>query len=375
MITGTSRSTSKNGTVEVKSVIRCAVYTRQSVADDLQFNSLDMQRQSSLAFIESQRGQGWEPVDTRYDDHGVSGGTLQRPAFTQLMKDIENGLVDAVVVYRLDRLSRSLIDFVHLLDFFEEHGTTFASVSEQFNTDTPIGRFTLNILMGISQLERESIAARTRDKMGASRRKGLWTGGRAMLGYDAVKKKLVVNQDEATRVREIFELFTRLGSLTATMEELRHREWKSKTNRVYDKESLRRLLTSPLYIGKVSYRGEVYDGAHEPIVSEKVWKAAQRKLKRPEKRAKAMSRNKTGALLRGLMKCGGLWIVHGAALQREEPTTVRELRLCEIPEGRSRRLSWEQGPGQGDGRVHHRQDQRYRPGFRPRGRRAQGRRG
>ena len=189
--------------------VRCAVYTRKSSEEGLEqeFNSLDAQREACEAYVASQKAEGWLLVPDRYDDGGFSGGTLERPALKRLLADIERGLVDVVVVYKIDRLSRSLTDFAKLVDAFEAHGVTFVSVTQAFNTTTSMGRLTLNILLSFAQFEREVIGERIRDKVAASKARGMWMGGKVPLGYDVRDRKLVVNQAEAARVRRVFELF------------------------------------------------------------------------------------------------------------------------------------------------------------------------
>ncbi|MBX6322411.1 MAG: recombinase family protein, partial [Rhodospirillaceae bacterium] len=196
--------------------LRCAVYTRKSTEEGLEqaFNSLDAQREACEAYILSQKVEGWVLVPDRYDDGGYSGGTLERPALKRLLADIEAGRVDVVVVYKIDRLSRSLMDFARLVEVFDRHSVTFVSVTQSFNTTTSMGRLTLNVLLSFAQFEREVIGERIRDKFAASRKKGLWMGGHPPLGYDVRDRKLVVNEAEAARVRMIFERFTKVGSAT-----------------------------------------------------------------------------------------------------------------------------------------------------------------
>ena len=202
---------------------RVAIYTRKSVSEGLDqaFNSLDAQREAVEGYVRSQEGAGWRALPERYDDGGYSGATTDRPAFQRLVADIAARRVDVVAVYRLDRLSRSLVDFAGLMRDFEERGVAFVSVTERFDTSTPMGRMVLNLLATFAQFERETIAQRTRDKVGASRRRGMWTGGRPVLGYDVVDKRLVVNPREADEVRRIFDLYLDLGGVTAVVEELR----------------------------------------------------------------------------------------------------------------------------------------------------------
>jgi DNA invertase Pin-like site-specific DNA recombinase len=196
--------------------LRCAVYTRKSTEEGLAqaFNTLDAQRGACEAYVASQRAEGWVLVPDRYDDGGFSGGTLERPALRRLLIDIERGLVDVVVVYKIDRLSRSLTDFAKLVDVFEAHGVTFVSVTQAFNTTTSMGRLTLNVLLSFAQFEREVIGERIRDKVAASKARGMWMGGKVPLGYDVRDRKLTVNEPKAARVRWVFELFAETGSGT-----------------------------------------------------------------------------------------------------------------------------------------------------------------
>src|SRR5437762_1446157 len=202
---------------------RCAVYTRKSSEEGLEqeFNSLDAQREACEAYIASQKAEGWLLVPDRYDDGGFSGGTLDRPALKRLMEHIEARRVDVVVVYKIDRLSRSLLDFARLVEVFDRNAVTFVSVTQSFNTTTSMGRLTLNILLSFAQFEREVIGERIRDKFAASRRKGMWMGGFAPLGYDVKDRKLVLNEREVATVRRIFERYTRMGSATALVRALR----------------------------------------------------------------------------------------------------------------------------------------------------------
>src|SRR6266852_369204 len=207
----------------VSTPVRCAIYTRKSTDEglDRDFNSLDNQREAAEAYIKSQRDEGWQPLLDRYDDGGFSGGNIERPALRRLLADIEAGKVDRVIVYKIDRLSRSLLDFARLADLFEEHGVSIVSVTQQMDTATSMGRLTLNMLLSFAQFEREMIGDRTRDKMHAARRRGKWTGGSLVLGYDCDPKggRLVVNDTEAERVREIFRLFLESPSLVAVLRE------------------------------------------------------------------------------------------------------------------------------------------------------------
>lgn len=307
----------KNGKPMARTVLRCAVYTRKSTEDGLEqeFNSLDAQRESGEAFIKSQAHEGWECLSDRYDDGGFTGGNMDRPAIQRLMADIENGRIDCVVVYKVDRLSRSLLDFARMMEVFEKHRVSFVSVTQQFNTSTSMGRLVLNVLLSFAQFEREMISERTRDKIAATRRKGKWSGGMPLLGYDVDPRgsKLIVNQDEAAQVRVIFELYIEHEGLLPVVEELDRRGWRNKQwttrkgtqrgGRMFDKNSLWHLLTNVTYIGKIKYKDEIHKGEHEAIVNEEIWQRVQARLRHNGRSSGATVRNKFGALLKGLLHC------------------------------------------------------------------------
>jgi site-specific DNA recombinase len=316
-LAATRRRQPLNGTKPERTAVRVAVYTRKSTDDGLDqaFNSLDAQRQAVEAYVQSQRGEGWVALAEKYDDGGFSGGNTDRPAFQRLLRDIEAGKVDVVGVYKMDRLSRSVLDFLQTMEFFRKYGVTFVSVTQRIDTTGSMGELMSHLLVAFGQFERKVISERTADKMSAARRKGMWTGGSPILGYDLVEKKLVVNAEEAKQVREIFRLYLNLGSLLPVVHELKHRAWRNKTwtteagrvvpGRPFDKTALRRLLTNPAYSGKVAHRGEVYDGAHEAIIDHETWTAVQEKLKHNRRTGGREVRNKLGALLKGLVRCGG----------------------------------------------------------------------
>ena len=295
--------------------IRCAIYTRKSTEEGLEqdFNSLDAQRDASEAFILSQRREGWSTLSDRYDDGGFTGANMDRPALTRLLAAVEAGELDCVVVYKVDRLSRSLLDFTHMLSLFEKHHVSFVAVTQQFNTSTSLGRLTLNILLSFAQFERELVGERTRDKMSAARRRGKWVGGHPVLGYDlaAGGKKLIVNHEEAERVRNIFDLFEKDGSLRTTLNEIERRGWKLKSwtrpsgvphaGASFSRNSPRRLLSNTLYTGRIRHKGQLYPGEHPAIIDAAVWDRTQGLMKkRPHP---APVRNKHQALLTGLLFC------------------------------------------------------------------------
>jgi site-specific DNA recombinase len=301
-------------TVETK---RVAVYTRQSVERENggEFGSIEAQREAVLAYVQSQRSLGWTALDTRYDDRGVSGGTADRPALNRLLADVRAGNVDIVACYKLDRLSRSLFDFSRLIALFDEHDVAFVSVTQQFNSATSVGRLTLNLLGTFAQFEREQIAERTADKIRASRERGLWTGGKPMLGYDAVDGKLLVNESEAAKVREIFAIYLERTTLPKTLAELRARGTTNKawTNgggkrvggKPFDVVTLGCLLRSPLYAGKIRAGEKLVAGLHAAIVDPQVYDEVQRRLDERRKIAAAgyAPLRPWGALLGGLVRC------------------------------------------------------------------------
>ena len=247
-------------------MVRCAIYTRKSTDEGLEqeFNSLDAQREAGEAYIASQKGEGWTCLQDRYDDGGFSGGNMDRPAMRRLLAGVEAGKIDCIVVYKVDRLSRSLLDFAKVMEILDAHHVSFVSVTQQFNTTSSMGRLTLNILLSFAQFEREIISERTRDKIAATRRKGKWSGGRPILGFDVDPRggRLLVNEEEAARVRAIFELYLERQALIPTVKELEARGWRQKRwvtkkgreagGKSFTKTSLYRFLTNVLYIGKVT---------------------------------------------------------------------------------------------------------------------------
>ena len=300
-------------------VIRCAIYTRKSSEEglDQEFNSLDAQRESAEAFITSQKAQGWVCLPDQYNDGGFSGGSMERPALDRMLRDIDDGKIDCVVVYKVDRLSRSLMDFSRILEAFEKREVSFVSVTQQFNTTHSMGRLTLNILLSFAQFEREIIGERIRDKIAAQKRKGKWTGGVPILGYDVdrneVSPKLVINAQEAAQMRQIFDLYLQHGSLLPVVQELTRRDWRNKKrttkkgkligDKPFDKCTLYNHLTNPIYIGKITHKGDVYEGEHEAIIDLDVFERVQTMLKSNGRNGGAETRNQYGALLRGILRC------------------------------------------------------------------------
>ncbi|MFZ1413825.1 MAG: recombinase family protein [Defluviicoccus sp.] len=297
--------------------VRCAVYTRVSTDErlDMEFNSLDAQREAGSAYVESQKHEGWIPVGDRYDDGGFSGGTLERPALQRLLRDIEAGRIDVVVVYKIDRLSRSLMDFAKLVEVFDRCQVTFVSITQSFNTTTSMGRLTLNILLSFAQFEREVIGERVRDKIAASRRKGLWMGGMPPLGYDVAERKLVVNEAEAALVRLIFSRFVRVGSATKLAQELRRaghttKSWTTqdgnhRPGRPIDKGAIYKILNNRVYLGESVHKGTSHPGEHAPIVDRALWDKVHAILAENTVARSNQTRAQTAALLRGLIFAPG----------------------------------------------------------------------
>ena len=253
--------------------LRCAVYTRKSSEEglDMEFNSLDAQRESCEAYVASQRAEGWVCMRERYDDGGFSGGTLDRPGLKALLEDVEAGLVDVIVVYKIDRLSRSLMDFAKLVEAFDRNNVTFVSVTQALNTTTSMGRLTLNILLSFAQFEREVTGERIRDKFAASRAKGMWMGGFVPMGYDVVDRKLVINEAEAATVRHMFQRFVELGSATLLTRELVVGGTLNKRGKLIDKGFLYKLLRNRLYLGEAVHKGTSYPGEHQAIITPELW--------------------------------------------------------------------------------------------------------
>jgi site-specific DNA recombinase len=274
----------------VSKLARCAIYARKSSEHnlDLAFTSLDAQREACEAYIKSQAAEGWRLLARRYDDGGISGASLQRPALQSLLTDIRDRKVDIVVVYKVDRLTRSLADFAKLIELFEVHAVSFVSVTQSFNTSSSMGRLTLNVLLSFAQFERELIGERVRDKIAASKRKGLWVGGPVPLGYAAVDKKVVVVPDEAEAVRTIYARYLELGSVRALAEDLDRRGIRSKSRQLatgrtigggrFGVGALAHLLKNRFYLGEVVYRGEVHRGDHTPILDRELFEAIQERL-------------------------------------------------------------------------------------------------
>ncbi len=298
-------------------IVRCAIYTRKSTEEGLEqeFNSLHAQREAGEAFIQSQKHAGWTLIPRHYDDGGFTGGNLDRPALQRLLEDIDDHQIDCVVVYKVDRLSRSLLDFARLVDRFDQRSVSFVSVTQQFNTTTSLGRLTLNILLSFAQFEREIISERTSDKMSAARRKGKWVGGTPVLGYDIdpAGGRLIVNEKESRRVLDMFALFLEHHSLHSVVAELARRRWKTKSRtsqngkvhvgRAFTRASLWLLLTNAVYSGQVEHRGVMYAGEHPAIIEPSVWQAVNDELRAGRRTRTGAARESQTALLANLLLC------------------------------------------------------------------------
>jgi DNA invertase Pin-like site-specific DNA recombinase len=292
---------------------RCAIYTRKSTEEGLEqaFNSLDAQREACAAYILSQAHEGWEQIHEHYDDGGWSGGNVDRPGLKQLLADVANGKVDVIVVYKVDRLTRSLADFARIVDTLDKAGASFVSVTQAFNTTTSMGRLTLNVLLSFAQFEREVTSERIRDKVAASKKKGMWMGGPVPLGYRLGDRKLVIDDHEAEIVRSIFRRYSELRSVTRLVKELAQQNVRTKVRQYsngrtvggehFQRGSLSHLLQNPIFIGKVSYRGELYDGEHNGIIAEDDWTHVQQILAANRHQRKLGKQTRYPSLVTGMI--------------------------------------------------------------------------
>ena len=290
---------------------RCAIYTRKSSEEGLEqdFNSLQAQREASEAFIKSQASEGWKLIKTAYDDGGMPGGTMERPALQRLLADIGESLVDVVVVYKVDRLTRSLADFAKIVEMFDARGVSFVAVTQQFNTTTSMGRLTLNVLLSFAQFEREVTGERIRDKIAASKRKGMWMGGVPPLGYEVRERRLVVNPTEANTVRYIYERYLELGCVRQLSKELDERGIVSKVRISkkgvksggwrFSRGALYELLANPIHIGEIRHKQERYPGQHEAIVPHELWERVQQRLRLNAARGRQSSTSAIASPLAG----------------------------------------------------------------------------
>ncbi|NVK06111.1 MAG: recombinase family protein [Marivivens sp.] len=305
---------------EGKSKTRCAIYTRKSSEEGLEqeFNSLDAQYDACASYIASQKHEGWKLLSQRYDDGGISGGTMERPGLQRLLRDIDAGLIDMVVIYKIDRLTRSLADFARLVERLEQRGCSFVSVTQAFNTSTSMGRLTLNVLLSFAQFEREVTAERIRDKIAASKKKGLWMGGLVPLGYDPhpdkLVRSLVINEAEAKDVRTLFDLYLTHGNLRLVEEQakrqgIRSKQRQDKTGRQTGGAPLSRgqihhMLSNPIYKGDIRHRDKTYPGQHEAIVSAEIWEEVQNKLQEVSAKARGLGTHLNASTLptHGILK-------------------------------------------------------------------------
>jgi DNA invertase Pin-like site-specific DNA recombinase len=304
--------------------IRCAIYTRKSSEEglDQSFNSLDAQREACEAFIKSQRHEGWQPIPTHYDDGGFSGGNMERPALKRLMADISDGKVNTVVVYKVDRLTRSLADFAKIVEQFDALEVSFVSVTQQFNTTSSMGRLTLNVLLSFAQFEREVTGERIRDKIAASKKKGMWMGGYVPLGYDLRDRRIQINPKEANTVRAIYATYLRLGCVMALKEELERKGIFSKLRTLsngtkvgggsFSRGALYKILRNHIYVGEIKHKGQVYPGRHEAIIDREQWNQVQKLLAQNRQGSRRKAKATKASLFTG--------IIFDAAGNRYTPT-------------------------------------------------------
>jgi site-specific DNA recombinase len=300
-------------TASQKPLQRCAIYTRKSSEEGLEqsFNSLDAQREACEAFILSQREEGWKALPAHYDDGGYSGGTMERPALQRLLQDVEAKKVNVIVVYKVDRLTRSLADFAKIVEALDSHGVSFVSVTQQFNTTSSMGRLTLNVLLSFAQFEREVTGERIRDKIAASKRKGIWMGGPVPIGYDLAARKLVPNTKEAALVCKIFSLYLELGCVSRlavrlAREKIRSKVWITKAGirlggNAFARGALYDLLQNRLYIGEIRHRDQWYAGEHQGIVPRELWDNVQARMSSNRKKRREHIRERSSSLLTGLL--------------------------------------------------------------------------
>lgn len=285
----------------INKVLKCAIYTRKSSEEGLEqdFNSLDAQREACEAYIKSQKHEGWELIKKQYNDGGFSGGTMNRPAFQELLKDVETGEVDIVVVYKVDRLTRSLMDFAKIVDVFDKHETSFVSITQQFNTTTSMGRLTLNILLSFAQFEREVTGERIRDKFAASKKKGMWINGMPPMGYVKKDGKLEIELKEAKVVKLIFEKYFEIGTVPELVTYLKENNIHTRSGKNFYKGHLYKILQNKTYIGKIVHKNNVYDGLHDPIINFDIFNKTQQLLTKNALIRKNSTNAESGSLLKG----------------------------------------------------------------------------
>jgi site-specific DNA recombinase len=332
---------------------RCAVYTRKSSEEGLEqeFNSLAAQREACEAYIGSQQHEGWILASTDYDDGGFSGGNIERPALQQLLGDIRAGRIDIVVVYKVDRLTRSLADFARLVEIFDKEGVSFVSVTQQFNTTSSMGRLTLNVLLSFAQFEREITGERIRDKIAASKQKGLWMGGIVPLGYDATERTLTINPAEAETVRQIFALYRELGCVRRVSDEAdrlglrtKHRTMANGTaggGKPLSRGHIYQLLANPIYTGQIAHKGQLYPGQHPALIDDQTWNAVRDRLAANAGKHRRKARAAEPSLLAGLLfdaSGGRLTPSHAVKNGRRYRYYISALPIAEA--GRDRVQNW-----------------------------------
>ena len=297
--------------------INCAIYTRKSTSEGLEkdFTTLDAQRESAENYIKSQKSTGWTILRTKYNDGGFTGANTERPALRRLLDDIQEGRINCVVVYKVDRLSRSLLDFTKLLEFFDQNNVTFVSVTQHFNTQSSMGRLTLNILLSFAQFEREMISERTKDKMGAARRKGKWVGGQPLLGYDLDRdnRRIIINEQEAKLVRKIFDIYLRENSMLKTMSVLNEdgfttKKYVAKSGRItggkqFVKNNIQQTLNNPIFTGRVFYEKKMYPAEHEAIISVELFDKVQERISYNRVNRKIRKNAQCAGLLSQIIRC------------------------------------------------------------------------
>ncbi len=297
--------------------LRCAIYTRKSQEEGLEqaFNSLDAQRLAGENYIASQAHEGWECITTQYNDGGYSGGNMERPALQKLLQDIRDGKIDCIVVYKIDRLTRSLLDFSKIIELLDEYKCSFVAVTQSFNTSNSMGRLMLNVLLSFAQYERELTSERIRDKFAASYKQGIWMGGVPPLGYDPKDRELLVNDKEAKIVQLIYQKFLEVESITETVRAINQlgyktKTWESRTGRLnqgkpFNKNLIRYILQNPIYAGKIAHKDKLYQGKHSPIIEPEVWEKAQALFTQRESCVvKPTTRVSNAPMLKGLLYCG-----------------------------------------------------------------------
>jgi site-specific DNA recombinase len=343
---------------------RCAIYTRKSSEEGLEqdFNSLQAQREACEAFIKSQTGEGWRLVKTAYDDGGLSGGTMERPALQRMLADINEGLIDVVVVYKVDRLTRSLADFAKMVEVFDAHGVSFVAVTQQFNTTTSMGRLTLNVLLSFAQFEREVTGERIRDKIAASKRKGMWMGGIVPLGYDVCDRRIVIDEREAETVRYIFRRYLELGCVRLLKEDLDLRGVVSKrrTSKTgiesgghsFSRGALYALLSNPIYVGEIRHKNLRHPGQHQAIVDRAVWERTQQQLQEHRVRAKSHdARPEKSPLIGRLVDENGAKLTPSHARKGERKYRYYVSRNCPAQGLGPSRIGWRLPAGELEDRV------------------------